>query len=147
MYLPQFQKEHRETMAVLTFVQLQEEEGCHNIDLEGTGSGRISLPHQVMTEALGEIPRGRRASQGAHHVRWSPPKQEVCTTGQAESPTCLLPQKPFIEALDGSWCHMSILRNDNVACLCHLIFPLSPVEFKKWPCPMSLSFGAPCRCH
>ena len=56
-------------MAVLTFVQLQEEEGCHNIDLEGTGSGRISLPHQVMTEALGEIPRGRRASQDAHHVR------------------------------------------------------------------------------
>ena len=30
---------------------------------------------------------------------------------------------------------MSILRNANVACLCRLILPLSPVKFKKWPCP------------
>ena len=34
---------------------------------------------------------------------------------------------------------MSILRNASVAC--HLIFLLSPVEFKIYPCPMSLSFG------
>ena len=33
---------------------------------------------------------------------------------------------------------MSILRNANLACLCRLILPLSPVEFKKWPCPMYL---------
>ena len=29
----------------------------------------------------------------------------------------------------------TILRKANVACLCHLMFLLSPVE---WPCPMSL---------
>ena len=35
-------------------------------------------------------------------------------------------------ALDGgSRCRMSILRNDNVACLCRLFMPMSHVEFKK----------------
>ena len=36
---------------------------------------------------------------------------------------------------------MSILRNANVACLCRLRFPLSPVDFKHCQCPMSLFFG------
>ena len=30
------------------------------------------------------------------------------------------------------------LRNASVACLCHLFIPMSHVEFKKWPCRMSL---------
>ena len=33
---------------------------------------------------------------------------------------------------------MSILRNVNVACLCRLVMPMSPVKFKKWPCRMSI---------
>ena len=37
---------------------------------------------------------------------------------------------------------MLILRNDNVACRYRLKFPLSPVDFKEQPCPMSLSFWA-----
>ena len=39
----------------------------------------------------------------------------------------------------GSPCLVSILRNANVACLCHLFMPMSHVEFKKWPCRMSIS--------
>ena len=35
-------------------------------------------------------------------------------------------------------CRMSILRNANSHVSCHLILPLSPVEFKKCQCPMSL---------
>ena len=35
---------------------------------------------------------------------------------------------------------MSVLRNGNVACLCRLFSSMSHVEFKKWPCPMSLHF-------
>ena len=31
----------------------------------------------------------------------------------------------------GSPCHLSILRNVNVACLCRLFIPMSPVEFKN----------------
>ena len=50
-------------------------------------------------------------------------------------------------ALDGgSPCRMSFLRNDNVACLCRLIFSLSPVEFKKCQCPMSLYYLSKCQC-
>ena len=30
------------------------------------------------------------------------------------------------------------LRNASVACLCHLFIPMSHVEFKKWPCRMTL---------
>ena len=38
----------------------------------------------------------------------------------------------FNGALDGgSRCRMSILRNENVACLCRLFMPMSHVEFKK----------------
>ena len=47
----------------------------------------------------------------------------------------------------GSRCRMSILRNVNVACLCHLKSPLSLVNYKKCPIPMSLSCWAPCPCH
>ena len=37
-----------------------------------------------------------------------------------------------IGALDGgSPCRLSILRNANVACLCHLFMAMSNVEFKK----------------
>ena len=43
------------------------------------------------------------------------------------------------------WCHMSILRNGNVACLCCLFSPMSHFEFKKGLCPMSLYFVPPCR--
>ena len=43
----------------------------------------------------------------------------------------------------GSWSRVS--RNGNVACLCRLKFPMSLVEFKKWPCPMSLWLSCPCR--
>ena len=47
-----------------------------------------------------------------------------------------------IGVLDGgSLCRMYIFKNRNVACLCRLKFPLSPVEFKKWPGPMSYLFG------
>ena len=35
---------------------------------------------------------------------------------------------------------MSILRNANVTCLCHLLFTMSCVEFKKSLCLMSLYF-------
>ena len=38
----------------------------------------------------------------------------------------------MIGALDGgSPCHLSILRNANVACLCRLFKAMSPVDFKK----------------
>ena len=37
----------------------------------------------------------------------------------------------------GSPCHVSILRNVYVACLCRSFMPLSLVEFKKRPCHMS----------
>ena len=33
--------------------------------------------------------------------------------------------------MGGPQCHMSILRNGNVACLCRLFFSMSHVEFKK----------------
>ena len=49
-------------------------------------------------------------------------------------------------ALDGgSPCRLSILRNANVACLCRLLMSMSHVEFKKYPCLMSLYFFKPCR--
>ena len=42
-------------------------------------------------------------------------------------------------ALDGGpQCRMSILRNGNVACPCHLFSLMSHVEFKKRLYPMSL---------
>ena len=40
---------------------------------------------------------------------------------------------------------MSILRNGNVACLCHLFSPMSHVEFKTRLCHMSLYFYSLCR--
>ena len=39
---------------------------------------------------------------------------------------------------------MSILRNGNAACLCHLFSPMSHVELRKRACPMSLHFQPPC---
>ena len=45
----------------------------------------------------------------------------------------------------GPQCRMSILRNGNIACLFHLFFSMSHVEFKKRPCPMSLYFYPSCR--
>ena len=45
----------------------------------------------------------------------------------------------------GSHCRVSILRNGNVACRCRLVFLMSPVEFKKCLCPLSLYFQSPCR--
>ena len=45
----------------------------------------------------------------------------------------------------GSPCHLSFLRNANVACLCRLFMPMSHVEFKRYPCHMSLLFLKPCR--
>ena len=52
-------------------------------------------------------------------------------------------------ALDGgrgvSPCHLSILRNPTVALLCCLFKPMSHVEFKKWPCRLSLYVLKPCR--
>ena len=57
-----------------------------------------------------------------------------------------LPDK--IGALDGgSGCRISILRKANVACLCCLKFPLSPVEFKKCQCLMSLYYLSQCHCR
>ena len=54
--------------------------------------------------------------------------------------------KSFLEALDGGFpCRLSILRNANVTCLCHLFMPMSHVELKKYPCHMSLYFLKPCR--
>ena len=41
-------------------------------------------------------------------------------------------------------CHVSILRNVIVACLCHLFFTMSQVEFKKNLCRMSLGPTSPC---
>ena len=32
----------------------------------------------------------------------------------------------------GSWCLVSILRNDNVTCRCRLFFLMSPVKSKKY---------------
>ena len=39
-------------------------------------------------------------------------------------------------------CRMSILRHGNVACrpTCRFFLPMYPVEFKKWPCLLSLSY-------
>ena len=47
--------------------------------------------------------------------------------------------------MGGPQCHMSILRNGNVACLCRLFSPMSHVEFEKRLCPMSLHFYPSCR--
>ena len=41
-------------------------------------------------------------------------------------------------------CRMSILGNCNVACLCRLFSPMSHVEFKRRPCPMSQHFYPSC---
>ena len=52
----------------------------------------------------------------------------------------------MVGALDGGPpCRLSILRNANVACLCRLFMPMSHVEFKKFPCHMSLYCLKPCR--
>ena len=49
-------------------------------------------------------------------------------------------------ALDGGpQCRMLILRNGNVACLCHLFSSISHVEFKKRLCSMSLHCYPSCR--
>ena len=45
----------------------------------------------------------------------------------------------------GAPCRLSILRYANVACLCRLSMPMSHVEFKKFPCHMSLYCLKPCR--
>ena len=45
----------------------------------------------------------------------------------------------------GSPCRLSILRNANVACLCRLFKAMSPVDFRKLPCRMSLYFVKHCR--
>ena len=42
-------------------------------------------------------------------------------------------------------CRLSILRNGNVACHCHLFSPMSHFEFQKRLCPVSLYFLLPCR--
>ena len=42
-----------------------------------------------------------------------------------------------IKTMGRSPCHVSNLRNANVACLCRLFMPMSHVKFKKWPCRMS----------
>ena len=41
--------------------------------------------------------------------------------------------------MGGSPCRVLILINAYVARLCHLFMPMSHVEFKKWPCRMSIS--------
>ena len=48
----------------------------------------------------------------------------------------------------GPQCHMSILRNGNVACLCCSFSPMSHVEFKKRLCNRSLLiFTSYVACH
>ena len=56
---------------------------------------------------------------------------------------CTLRKRGAIDG--GSPCRLSILRDANVACLCRLFMPMSHVEFKKYPCHMSLYFLKPCR--
>ena len=55
----------------------------------------------------------------------------------------------FHQPKGGPWrgcpCRLLILRNANVACLYRLFIPMSPVEFKKWTCRMSLWPLCPCR--
>ena len=63
--------------------------------------------------------------QGGDHVRWhSVHRDSLCQN---------------VRALEGGpQCRMSISRNGNVACHCHLFSLMSHVEFKKRLCPMSL---------
>ena len=51
----------------------------------------------------------------------------------------------YMGPLMGFPCHLSILRNGNVTCLCRLFLPMPHVKFKKWKCHKSLSFSFPCR--
>ena len=44
----------------------------------------------------------------------------------------------------GSQMIMANLRNAHSACRRSLFMPMSPVEFKKWTCPLALYFKCPC---
>ena len=57
------------------------------------------------------------------------PQEERDSTHQCKLDECVVILGPMIGVLMS---HVD-LRNCNVACLCHLKSPLSPVEFKKWP--------------
>ena len=47
--------------------------------------------------------------------------------------SCMAVMRPLME---GTECHMSISRNGNVACVCHLFSSMSHAEFKKFKkCP------------
>ena len=53
-------------------------------------------------------------------------------------PNCNFSNVKLGSLMGGPQCRMSILRNGNVACPCHLFSPMSHVEFKKRLCHYNL---------
>ena len=62
------------------------------------------------------------------------------TPGLGGSLCRLKPMTDVGPLMGGPQCHMSILRNDNVACPCRLFYPMSHVEFKNRPCHILFNF-------